>query len=379
MSKLKFIQGLSIRKKLVAIILMISCLIIIITISFVAYWNISRLKTEIQSNLVLNAQLVGNYCVVPLTFGDNQHATDALSRLQYIKSIEKAALYDRAGNFFAGYPDTVNENSLLLLPGHQNIVYEDGYFYLTEPVLFQGEMLGTISLKANSDSLTDLKRSLLLVLSLLALVLVILSLVLAGRMQRLISQPIIQLKNHIDKLADNQDFSAHLTRLYDDEIGSLYDGFNNLLDQITLRQNERAMAKKALIESEIKFRSVFENSPLGKSMTGMDGSLKVNGAFSNMLGYTEKELQAIKWQEITHPDDLEESTRVVQSLLDGEISNVRYEKRYKHKNGHFVWTEVGTTLFRDGDAKPLYFITTINDITERIKAENEIRKLNENL
>jgi PAS domain S-box-containing protein len=148
---------------------------------------------------------------------------------------------------------------------------------------------------------------------------------------------------------------------------------------------ERKKTEEALQENEEKFRSVFENSPLGKSMTGIDGSLKVNNAFCAMLGYTEEELRTKKWQEITHTEDIRESADVIKSLLDGEKSQAHYEKRYIHKNGKIVWTDVNTTLQRDKDGKPLFFITSINDITERKRvgealreSEEKYRKLFEN-
>ena len=126
-------------------------------------------------------------------------------------------------------------------------------------------------------------------------------------------------------------------------------------------------------QSEERFRSVFENSPLGKSMTGVDGSLHVNKSFCMILGYTEAEIKAKKWQEITHPDDIQESTNIVQSLIKGEKSKAKYEKRYLHKNGDIVWSEVNTTLLRDENNEPLYFITSISDITERKQAESRLQ------
>jgi PAS domain S-box-containing protein len=131
----------------------------------------------------------------------------------------------------------------------------------------------------------------------------------------------------------------------------------------------RKISEKALKESEEKFRYYFENSPLGKSMTGIDGSLKVNNAFCKMLGYTEDELLKKSWRDITHPDDIEENERVVKSFLDGRKESYRFEKRYLHKNGDVVMTEVDTTLHRETDGKPKFFITSINNITERKQAE----------
>ena len=142
---------------------------------------------------------------------------------------------------------------------------------------------------------------------------------------------------------------------------------------------EERKAQDALRISEHFFRSIFENSPLGKSLTGLDGSLKINQSFSRILGYNLEEFKGKKWQEVTHPDDIEESGRIVQSLLDGERETANFEKRYIHKDGHYVWTEVNTSLLRDIEGKPQFFITTINDISKRKAFQEKLNESKENL
>ncbi|MDD4821779.1 MAG: PAS domain S-box protein [Bacteroidales bacterium] len=146
--------------------------------------------------------------------------------------------------------------------------------------------------------------------------------------------------------------------------------FAVLVNDITERKN----AEKALRESEETFRNYFENSPIGKSITGIDGSLKVNKAFCNMLGYSREELTHLDWMKLTHPGDLQLSQDGVNLLITGEKDVVYFEKRYIHKDGHVIWAEVNTTLQKDAQGKPSNFITTIQDITERKKAEDAIRE-----
>jgi PAS domain S-box-containing protein len=114
-------------------------------------------------------------------------------------------------------------------------------------------------------------------------------------------------------------------------------------------------------------------------MTGIDGSLKVNKTFCDILGYSEVELQTKKWQELTHPDDIQESKDIIQALLKGDKINARYEKRYLHKDGSIIWTDVSTTLHRDQNDNPLFFITTINDTTSRKKTEEQLKSTMQNL
>ncbi|MBI5382288.1 MAG: heavy metal translocating P-type ATPase [Opitutae bacterium] len=132
---------------------------------------------------------------------------------------------------------------------------------------------------------------------------------------------------------------------------------------------ERQQAVQSLRESEEKFRNVFAFSPLGKSLTGLDGGLMVNQAFCDLVGYTEDELKAKTWQEITHPDDIRSNQETIATLLAGTVARLHFEKRYLHKSGLIVWADVTTVLQRNAAGAPLYFLTTISDITERKQAE----------
>jgi two-component system sensor histidine kinase EvgS len=98
-----------------------------------------------------------------------------------------------------------------------------------------------------------------------------------------------------------------------------------------------------------------------------------------MLGYKPGELKKINWADISHPDDIELTNEALGLILSGEKDSARFTKRYIHKNGSVIWADVGTSLRRDEQGKPLYFMTAANDITERKRAEEEIIKLNKEL
>jgi PAS domain S-box-containing protein len=137
---------------------------------------------------------------------------------------------------------------------------------------------------------------------------------------------------------------------------------------------ERKQAEKDLLDSEDKFKYVFDHSATGKSITYPSGEINVNQAFCELLGYSAEELRSRKWQEITHPDDLELTQNKINTLLSGEKQAVRFTKRFIHKNGSIVWVDLGSTLRRDQNGKPLYMMTTLNDITALKQAEQALRE-----
>jgi two-component system sensor histidine kinase/response regulator len=141
---------------------------------------------------------------------------------------------------------------------------------------------------------------------------------------------------------------------------------------ITRDITERKRAEDALRESEDKFKYVFEYSVVGKSITQFNGGMQVNNALCNMLGYSPQEMQDKKWQEITHPDDIELTQKEIEALLSAEKESVRFVKRFIHKNGHIVWVDLSSTMRRDGQHKPLYLISAVIDITERKQVEERL-------
>jgi PAS domain S-box-containing protein len=143
--------------------------------------------------------------------------------------------------------------------------------------------------------------------------------------------------------------------------------------------SERLDAEEKMNESEEKFRSFFETANVGKSITMVSGEMHVNQAFSDMLGYTREELQQKTWREITPQEDLEEIEKVLSPVLNGKKDTVRIIKRYIKKDGSLIWTDVSGRLKRDKTGKALYYIATIIDISERMKAREELETLNNEL
>jgi PAS domain S-box-containing protein len=148
---------------------------------------------------------------------------------------------------------------------------------------------------------------------------------------------------------------------------------------LSIDLTDKKQSERSLIESERKFKSVFESSNIAKSITLPTGEINVNKAFCNMLGYSMEELTNKKWSDITPPEEIDMLNNEVDMLISGVKQSTRFRKRYIHKNGSYVWTDVSVALVLNDAGKPLYFLTTVVDITEQKQAEIVINKLNEEL
>ncbi len=139
---------------------------------------------------------------------------------------------------------------------------------------------------------------------------------------------------------------------------------------------DRKKTEEALRESEERFKNAFQYSPIGIALTSLEGKwLQVNPKVCSIVGYSEDELLTKTFQDITHPEDLETDLNNVRQMLTGEIDTYSMEKRYFHKQGRIIWVLLSVGLVRDRVGTPLYFISQIEDITDRKRAEEELRKI----
>jgi two-component system, chemotaxis family, CheB/CheR fusion protein len=143
---------------------------------------------------------------------------------------------------------------------------------------------------------------------------------------------------------------------------------------------ERKRAEERLRVSEQRFRATFEQANVGIVQLSHDGKLlMVNPGFCKIVGYTETECQRLTVKDVTHPDDYELEEAETRRLLSGEISGYSIEKRYLHKNGAIVWGQMTASLVRRASDEPFYTLAIIEDITERKRAEAELKQINEQL
>jgi len=134
--------------------------------------------------------------------------------------------------------------------------------------------------------------------------------------------------------------------------------------------SERKRAELAERESEIRFRTLFEQAQAGMSFAGLDGAIvSVNPAYCELLGYTADEMRGRSIFDVTHPDDVDATREAQRKMMAGEASDVRFEKRFVRKDGKLVWTDVAARLVRDVEGKPLYFQTVIVHIGDRKRNE----------
>lgn len=136
---------------------------------------------------------------------------------------------------------------------------------------------------------------------------------------------------------------------------------------------ENQIEDSALMQSEKRFRTIFNAAPLGIAIANPDGFfLDVNHAFTKMLGYRKSEIKKMTFADITHPDDRRQTQNLSNAVCKGEINSYQAQKRYLKKNGDFVWAIVRASAVRVSSGEIQYWLGFVEDITERKFAEQAL-------
>ncbi len=142
------------------------------------------------------------------------------------------------------------------------------------------------------------------------------------------------------------------------------------------RQRHDPDVVESLQLAEERFRSAFDEAPIGMALVSLEGRfMKVNRSLCELIGYSEEELIQLNYQQITHLEDVDADRRYTAQMLNGEIRTYQMEKRYLAADGEEIWVHLSVSLVRDLTGEPVYFISQTQDITERRALEAQLRHL----
>jgi PAS domain S-box-containing protein len=157
-------------------------------------------------------------------------------------------------------------------------------------------------------------------------------------------------------------------------------GNERVLLSIVRDISERKRVEAALQKSEMRFRSIFEDSAVGIYLIDKDGRiLDGNEAIQGMLGYGHDELLKLTVRDVTHPEDLDEDNRRFAELMAGKYDSYQIEKRYLRKDGRIMVGRLFKSVIRDPAGKPLNYVSMVEDFTERKAGEEALQYKNKEL
>ena len=208
-----------------------------------------RLMTR---DLITQAEVIASNSTAALAFKDDAAAAEILSALRAKKEIVAAALYLPEGDVFATYHRSSTQRAAVpLIPEAVSYRYGDGFLEVFTKIVLKGQTLGTLYIRSDLQQRNERIKNQISILAILMLGSGLSAFFLSMRLQGVIAKPILGLQRTMRAFSANKDFSLRATKLYDDEIGSLIDGFNAMVSD--LQQRDEALQSR---HEELRVRTL---------------------------------------------------------------------------------------------------------------------------
>lgn len=371
-------KNLSIRKKLILIISSVSIFAAMLGLGIYSFLDIINFKEELERDAILQARLISEYCVVPLTFEYNDEVEKILLKLETLPDILNACIYDKNNKIFATFNRSENVAFTFPKDVKGNSGFSNGYLHIFQTITYQNQDYGTIYLRISTAEVQNKIAYNLLILFVLILVLFLPVILLANRLQKNISVPLVKLSEVTKEISEKGDFSVRVQPSGNDEIGVLYNQFNKMFEQIQRKQIARDEAIEDMLESEKKFKTVFESSSDAIILFDEHGIIDYNNTTLKIFGYNSQEefnnKQLIELSPYVQPNG-KESVKTIDENIDKALHDgfIFFEWTYQRFNREVFPAEVFFTPVEIEGRRVIQ--ATIRDITSRKEAEREINFL----
>jgi len=349
-----------------------------VALIFFSYLDVKSFKEELEQQAEINAQLIGNYCITPLTFAYTDDAQKILEELSTIPSIYNAFVFTEDDMLFAQYHK--NQQYIIEQPRVENSAsyYKEDYLHIYRPITFQNIKYGTVYFRISTSKIDQKISGMLYILLSLVFGVTLFSFLIANKLQGLISKPIQNLSSLTKKVSEKDDYSIRTRETGNDEIGNLQKGFNNMLEQLETRKKERDKAEFALKSSEEKYRQIVETAQEGIWIIDKNA----NTAFTNsrlveMFGYTRKEMIGKHLFSFMKDKYHSQAKKLIQNgkpLIAGTT-----EFCFSRKNGDDFWALMSTNPLYDSNQNYNGTLAMVVDITDRKNNLRELEKYQNNL
>jgi diguanylate cyclase (GGDEF)-like protein/PAS domain S-box-containing protein len=339
-----------------------------------------ELSDHTLTDMKTYAKVTGNTIASAMLFDDRKTATEMLASLSANPDVVDAILYDTDGEVFARYsvPNHPSDMPFVRQGSHQ---FSWRQLIVSEPIQFGGDTLGSIYLESDLHSLYDgLLRDIVLTFLAAGIVFLLVTL-LYSRLQQAIVAPVVALADAMQEVSSGQDYGIRVSAASRDEVGKLAHAFNAMLERIQSRDAELAKHRERLEEVVAQRTASLTAAQRIAHLGNWEWDIAANtlqwsDEMCHIFDVEPHELSKTyeAFLQMVHPDDspaVDEAVRIALEQdkpysIDYRIRRPDGTERHVHAQGE---------VQRDAEAHPLRMMGTVQDVTERKQAEEEINNL----
>lgn len=373
--------------------------LLLASLAFLAYDQFTFRRGMVHKLSTLG-EIIGDNSTASLSFNDRESAEQTLGTLSAQPHIASACIYTVEGDLFANYAHQDGKEDCPLTPGENGHRFEKNSLDLFQEIVLDGEKIGTIYLQSDLQEVYDRLIRYIAIGSVALLTASLAALLLSSKLQKVISEPILNLSETASLVSAEKNYSIRAVEHGRDELGLLIVRFNEMLAQIQGRdaalQNahnkleerveertkalqqeviERGRTEAALRESEERYAIAIRGANDGL----WDWNLKASTVYFSprwklMLGYEDDEIgtSADEWFKRIHPEDRKQVQVAITGHLEDLIPQFEQEHRMQHKDGNYRWMVSRGLAVRDADGKAVRMAGSQRDITARRVAEKQL-------
>jgi len=242
---MRHFKDIPIRRKFLLIITSITLFTVVLTFTGHMIYDRKMFRQEAKRELATMADVIGHNCVASLVFDYPADARVTLSALKGHESIEAGWVLRINGDVHAEYTrDDIRKPMAPPQLKTGDASFEGGHLVCNIPILFEGVLIGSVCLQSDLGAMHSILEKQFSIALIVLLVSLFFALLLSSRLQRLITEPIIKLAALTNSISKKRDYSKRGLKQGNDEVGSLIDAFNEMLEQIEMQNASLALSKK---------------------------------------------------------------------------------------------------------------------------------------
>lgn len=352
----------TIQSKLVLIIVSISTVSLLLAASLFTLVQLSEYKRSMVESLISTANITGKNVQAAILFENENDATKILSEFKNDSRILTAAIYTSEKKLFSSY-DLTEENISVLYEfpdDEQPYLFEQNIFHLYQPITIQGEdnVIGYVYLKTNLNSINQQLRQNILVITLIVFSVLVITILLTSKLQKLISRPILELSKATQVIKNEEDYGVRVERNDYLEVQQLCDGFNSMLDVLQQRDSD-------LLRLQASLSNIIDSMP--SVLIGVDSNNTV----------TQWNIEAARTTGVTAESALGQKLDVVFPRLSSELPKIHDAIKTGNQQIDIkkLYSEEDVSQYENITIYPLIAngavgaVIRLDDITEQVRIE----------